>query len=329
MKSLIIVSPLFSVSVWLSTDSEEEMCISESDSTATNLYYFFIPRKKCTFPPAVALCSPSPRFSLPPSQPCRDLKILKALEAWDFNLPHAPVLIKNHITVLQSSTGDLHLEHGKCCKVVAAAKSSGLRCYSCFSSVVIPHNSVKVLLILNMAFNWNIKVLSPHFRRFKPCFWLFCDLFCGGFLFIPFFPVHQKGKEASLWFGVETAQHKGKTSIPLPIWIPVSQDLLKNQTTLLSFNIFTRKVARCHCWPLPHYLKNATVPRDLLSLWWLCAPFPPFCQVFFTLFILPRMTRTELICWVDYCSFPMSVAILSLFLHCFGPMTFFGQEEGR
>lgn len=73
-----------------------------------------------------------------------------------------------------------------------------------------------------------------------------------------------KEREASLWFSVETAQHKETT---LPIWIPGSLDLLKNQTTLLSFNTFTRKVTWCHCWLLPRYLKNATVPGDLLSLW--------------------------------------------------------------
>lgn len=177
--------------------------------------------------------------------------------------------------------------------MVAAAKSSGLSCYSCFSSVVIPHKSVKALLILNKVFNWNIKALGPHFRRFKPCFlavfqpkllWSFVEAF---YLFLSF-QYTQRKKEASLWFGVETAQHKGKSSIPLLIWIPVSLDLLKNQTTLLSFNIFTRKVARCHCWPLPHYLKNATVPRDLLSPWWLCAPFPPFCQFFSLLSFCPE-----------------------------------------
>lgn len=131
------------------------------------------------------------------------------------------------------------------------------------------HISLKVLLILNKAFNWNIKALSPHFRRFKPlslgCF--FSQSWCGllwrlsiySFLFST-----PKEREASLWFGVETAQHKETT---LPIWIPGSLDLLKNQTTLLSFNTFTRKVTWCHCWLLPHYLKNATVPGDLLSLW--------------------------------------------------------------
>lgn len=155
-------------------------------------------------------------------------------------------------------------------------------------------------------------------------------IFCGGFLFIPFFFSTPKEKGASLWLGVEADQHKGKTSIPLPIWILVPLDLLKHQTTLLSFNFFMRKVTRCHCWPLPHYLKNATVPRDSLSLWWLCAPFPPFCQVFSLFSFCPEWPeRTEFICWVDYCSFSMSVAILSLFLHCFGPVTFFGQEEGR
>lgn len=193
---------------------------------------------------------------------------------------------------------------------------------------------MKELLILYKVFNWNIKALNPHIRWLKLCFWLFVSQSCCDFLWrlfiYSFFFSTPKEKGASLWLGVEADQHKGKTSIPLPIWILVPLDLLKHQTTLLSFNFFMRKVTRCHCWPLPHYLKNATVPRDSLSLWWLCAPFPPFCQVFSLFSFCPEWPeRTEFICWVDYCSFSMSVAILSLFLHCFGPVTFFGQEEGR
>lgn len=171
-------------------------------------------KKKSTFSPAVALCSPNLEFSSSPSQLYLGIKFWKTLEAWDLNLPYAPVQIRNHI---RAPLETLHVEHGKCCKVVAAAKSSSV---DCPSSVVIPHKSVRALLILNKVFNWNINALSPHFRRFKPCFWLFfsqscCDLLWR-FSIYSFLFIMPQEKEASLWFGVETAQHKGKTAFFFP-----------------------------------------------------------------------------------------------------------------
>jgi len=49
LKSLIVVSPLFRLSVWLSTDSKDELCISESCSTGIRLACFSTPRKNESF----------------------------------------------------------------------------------------------------------------------------------------------------------------------------------------------------------------------------------------------------------------------------------------
>lgn len=216
--------------------------------------------------------------------------------------------------------------------MIAAAKSCGLSSYSCFSSVVIPRKSVKVLLILNKVFTWNVKALSPHFSRCKPCFWLFFSPSCCSLLWrlsiYSFLFNTPKEKETSPWFGVETPQHKGKNSIPLSIWIPVSLDLLKNQTTLLSFNIFMRKVARCHCWPLPHHLRNATVPRDLLSLWWSCAPFPLFCQVFSLLSFCPEWPELSWFAGWIIVPFQWVLLFCPFFSTAFGPWHFLGRKRG-